>query len=719
MKSAATEKFTKLNLNQIVLAISSAFISVGAQAQATDSVSTLPPVTVTADRVDGYVVPRSSLATKTDTPIEQIPQTVVVVPKQVIEDQGATKLSDVTTNVSNVQHFDQRDFSTISSFKIRGFNAGIVVDGVASPGYFGNLEPVYNMEQVDVVKGPGGSLYSTSQSTGADSVGGMIGITTKAPEAVAKQQVGFRVGSYNERALFADLNQPVNETLGIRLVAQTQSADSETDRVTTKQTLIAPSIGLNIDRDRKLVLRLKHIESEWLDTIGLPTATAARNGNLTAEGMPKSQLKTDSINAQYTQRLDDAWTFGMTLAHSQTNYDSRGMFYLAVGGGEAARSYAEMKNTVISPYLMTNFETGKAKHKAILGLEYSKVTDNGFIAVDPTSALTCLSGFGCTYSNYTTPYTAWSEPTSPTDPYNKVSSQTNAIYVQDQIDIDRWHFQAGLRHARMKIDDFYGNDPYVAAAVGLGFTDWSHNRSDTISKTLPRVGAVYDLTQQTSVFAGYGEGMKVPVGGTYQQAVKPEESEQTELGFRLKDWNGLSATLAWFDLTRTNVPTSCNTVFACQVGKQNSKGIDLNFVWRADTNISVLGGFSDQKAITVENQNSPTTVGKQLQNVPSQTARLAMRYDVRAGDFAGLGFGLGLRHHSQLPVDSTNSAFTPAVTVYDSQLSYRIKTVQLNLAVNNLLDKIYVVPSSQSTSSAPLYFPALRRTAMLTATIDF
>jgi iron complex outermembrane receptor protein len=727
-------KYERISLrpNQIVLAISSAFVSIAAQAQMSDSVTT-PTITVTADRIDGYVVPQSSMATKTDTPIENIPQTVVVVPRQVIEDQGATKLSDVTSNVSNVQHFDQRDFSTVTSFKIRGFNAAVVVDGVASPGYFSNLEPVYNMEQVDVVKGPGGALYSTSQSTGADSVGGMIGITTKAPGPDARRQVGVRTGSYKDSAYFADLNQPINEMLGVRLVVQKQSADSETDRVSSGQTFIAPSIALNIDRDRKFVLRLKRVENEWYDSVGLPTQTAARNGNLTAEGIPKSTMNADSINAHYTQRLNDTWKFDFVVAETRAKFDQRAMFYLAPSGAESARLNSDMKTNFISPSLTAKFDVGTSKHTLLLGAEQVKTRDHGSVVSNSTLVTTGLSApyaslpawaacsFGptfslgntlCTYNRYSAPYAAWVEPTAPADPYNKISSTTNAIYVQDQIDIGQWHLQAGLRYAQTGLSDYY-NQP--------GFT--SHDRTTRLNKVLPRFGAVYDLTPKASIFAGYGQGMKVPMGGTYQQPIKAEESEQTEFGVRLMDWYGVSATLAWFDLTRTNVPTPCGS-YTCQVGKQNSKGIDLNLAWKASQSMTVLAGLSDQKAITVENQNNVPSVGKLLQNVPAQTARLALRYNVRGGDFAGLGFGLGLRHHSKLAADSSNTNFTPAATVYDSQVSYRMKAVSLNLAINNLLDKKYVVPSSQSSSAGPssagpLYFPAPRRTVMLTATMDF
>jgi iron complex outermembrane receptor protein len=570
----------------------------------------------------------------------------------------------------------------------------------------------------------------------------MIGITTKAPGPDAKRQVGFRAGSYNDRAYFADLNQPINETLGVRLVAQKQSADSETDRVSSGQTFIAPSIALNIDRDSKFVLRLKHVENEWYDSVGLPSQTAARNGNLTAEGIPKSTMNADSINAQYTQRLNDTWKFDLVVAETRAKFDQRAMFYLSPNsyipnadpGGESARLWQDMKTTVISPTLTSRFDTGSAKHTLLLGAEEVKTRDDGYVAVNRTdtgipdgfggtlNAVTaCMFGFQCTYTSYSAPYAAWVEPTAPSDPYNKVSSTTHALYAQDQIDLGRWHFQAGLRYARMSINDYYTGGTFYGGNDPAGLTA-GHDDKDTFSKVLPRVGAVFDISNNASVFAGYGEGMKVPVGGLYDPDAKrkPEESNQTEIGFRLKDWHGLTATLAWFDLTRRNVPAYDSVKgYVYQVGEQNSKGIDLNLALKASQSLTVLAGLSDQKAITVENQNSAESVGKSLQNVPAQTTRLAMRYDVRGGDLAGLGFGLGLRHHSKLAADSSNTNFTPPVTVYDSQVSYRMKGVSLNLAINNLLDKKYVVPSSQSLSDAPLYFPALRRTAMLTATMDF
>jgi iron complex outermembrane receptor protein len=712
MKHDITLSSTLFIVKPIAAAVSFAFaLCPSISAQTVDSSENLPTVIVTGDRADGYYLPKSSMATKTDTPIEQIPQTVIVLPKKMIEDQGATKLSDVTVNVSNVQHADQRDFSTLSSFKIRGFSAAVVVDGVANPGFFNNFEPVYNIEQVDVVKGPGGSLYGSSQSTGADSVGGMIGITTKAPEAIAKRQVGVRIGSYNDKATFVDFNQPVNETLSVRLVAQTQSADSETVRVTTKNSFVAPSIAFNIDHDRKLVVRLKHAENEWIEFSGLPSQSAARNGNMTAEGMPMSTFNTDSVNVQYSQRLNEMWKFDLVVAESNMKFDNRSTYFTV-----PTRLWQEMKTSVISPTLTAKFGLGSSKHTLLMGAEQVKSKDNGFILADFTR--------GFIYTSYQAPYTAWYEPSgiyaAPSDPYNKVSSTTNSVYAQDQIDLGRWHIQAGVRQTRISLEDYYAGGSFFGGTDPNGLTS-GHNDKDGISKLLPRIGTAYDLTNNIALFAGYGEGMKAPVGGLYPTGTKrkAEESKQTEVGIKLKEWNQISATLAWYDLTRMNVPADNGLGTVYQVGEQNAKGVDLNLVWKANQNMTVLAGLSDQKAVTVANQYVPASVGKQLMNVPSQTARLAMRYDIRSGDLAGIGFGLGLRHHSQLAADSSNTNFTPSATVYDAQVSYRMKDTSLNLAVNNLLDKQYMIPGYSSSAGSPLFFPALRRTAMLTATFDF
>lgn len=651
----------------------------------------------------GYAVRRSRTATRTDTPIEHIPQSIVIVPRQVIEDQAATKLADITDNVSNVRAYDQRDVSYNTGFKVRGFNAAVSVDGVSLPGFLAASEPAINIEQLDVIKGPTGSLYGAPQFSGSSAVGGAIAITSKSPEAVANRQVGFRVGSWGDQAAYFDLNQPINEQFGIRLVGQEQRAESETDRVTSKQRFLAPSLTWRPTKTSQLTLRLRSSETDYLDYTGLPNQNTPRNQILTAEGMPKSRIQSDTVNLQWTQQLNDVWSWGVTGATGKTVYDSRGIFF-----NMAARTYEEIETTSISPYLTAKFEAGGAKHTVLAGLESVRTSDRGFIIADL---------FGAAYTSYTPPYSAWAEPAgmfaAPADPYTKISSRTAAYYIQDQIDIDRLHLQLGVRHATIKMDDVYANDPWIA----LGFST-AHNRETTDSKTLPRVGAVFDIASGVSAFAGYGEDFSVPLGGNYLDPVRPEESKQTEIGLRLTRFHDVTATLALFDLTRINVPRSCGLA-TCQVGKQNSTGVDIDLLWQATQELALIAAYTHQKAKTVEDSTAPATEGKLLLNVPENAARLALRYDFLQGSLSGLGLGFGLKHFSRLPGDAANTFHTPSATIYDAQASYKLKDVKFTLAINNLLDKKYFVPGSQSSTGGAQVFPAQRRTVMLNTTFTF
>lgn len=673
----------------------------------------LSPVTVTGSR-DGYIVNSTSSATRTDTPIEQIPQTVVVVPKKLIEDQGSTTLADAVKSVSNIQERDQRDLNTTigaNSFRIRGFQAGVTVDGVAVPGFFANQEPVININQIDVIKGPTGSLYGGSQSTGYDNVGGSIAITSNAPEKTAHNEAGFRVGSYNHRAAFADINQPINDQLGIRLVAQVQDADSETDRVTSKQTFIAPSISLRPNKDSELILRLRHMKSDYLSMqSGLPAA--AKNANLrnaivTAEGMPKSKIKSDTTNLQWVQKLDEVWGWGFTFAKTNTNYDASGIFL-----GNTSKHIEKMESTVVSPYVTAKFNTEAAQHKLIAGYESDSTKDNASIYFSHTLA---YIGAGNTYS-YTTPYSAWVDDYIPASmPLTRIDSKVESFYLQDQIDYGRLHLQVGIKESKTKI-----NERWMGDALSGVLSPAAYNQTNSTSKILPRLGGVYDLSSNLGVFAGYGEGLRLSVGGSYQDPIKPEMSKQTEVGLKFKNWNGIYGTLAWFDLTRTNVPGQCtNQLFACQVGKQNSTGVDLDLRWRVTSQLTALFGFSNQDAKTVEDTKNTNNIGKQIRGVPETTYRLGVQHDIRSGDFSAIGVGGGARYHSKLPVNSQNTAFTDSATLYDAHVSYTMKDVKFALVVNNLLDKKYWIPSSANGATDTFYFPALRRTVMFTSSLSF
>jgi iron complex outermembrane receptor protein len=270
--------------------------------------------------------------------------------------------------------------------------------------------------------------------------------------------------------------------------------------------------------------------------------------------------------------------------------------------------------------------------------------------------------------------------------------------------VGAWHLHGSLRHTRTEAKDQY--------------LDWGINNQSTNNKVTPRVGAVFDASDVVSVFAGYSEMSRVPTGSLFSMAPKMEEAEQKELGLRIKGWNGLSATAALFDIQRKNaaVADPLNPGFSVQTGVQQAKGLDLDLRWQVSPSLAWIAAYTHQTAEISQDTNA-AWVGKRLFNVPEQTLRVAARYDVRQGDWTGLGLGLGATHRSSLAGDTSNTFFTPAVTLVDAQASYKRDGIKYSASVSNLLNKQYYAPMAYFGGGQVV--PGTPRTLVLGVTAQF
>jgi iron complex outermembrane receptor protein len=681
----------------------------------TEKVTEMSPIEVRG-ATRNYTVRNTSAGSRTNTPIEQIPQSIVVVPKAMIEDQGVTTLSDALRNVSNVNAIDERDANN-ATFKIRGFNSATVVDGIAMPGYYPDQESLVGIERIDVIKGPAGALFGSAQGTGSAGAvgGGTIAISTvKASADAAIRKVGLRVGSFSEKAANFDLNQPLSSVFAIRLAGEVSDKKSESNGIFFKKTALLPSLSWTPDADTEVVLRGRYLDSTTLDYSGLPPRgtvvnapyTLPRSLNVTARGLPDTINRAQGVNLQWNQHLNDAWKFSFVAAYNEALSDQRGVFPFPFSGAgpsyylAGARMWAKFKTTTLSPSLTANFETGTAKHTVNFGVDYEKTKDDEFMKYPPG-----MGYLSFTPVNYTSPaFPAWIEPVAPAVPDMRNSYTSSVAYVQDQIDVGGLHLLGGVRHSRIDVTDLY---------PAMGVNNVSSNTRNT-----PRVGATYEFTRQISTFAGYSEGIKVPILAKFATPPRPEESRQTEVGLRLKDLAGISATLAWFELTRKNaaVGDTANPGFSIQTGLQQSRGVDLDLRWQATSALSLIAALTSQTASIIQDTNA-AIVNKQLFNVPKQTARFAGHYDVYGGEWAGLGFGLGMTHHSSLPGNTTNTFFTPSATIADAQVSYKLHDMKLGLNVSNLFNKKYYMPSAYFGGGQVI--PALPRTVSATANFSF
>ena len=714
----------------LATALITAGLLASATAQAADTSATsqearLSPVVVTGTR-DRYLAPATTAGTRTDTPIEQIPQSIVSLPRELIEDQGARNLNEVLRNASNVNDVDPRD-ANIAGFKIRGFYASTVVDGVAMPGWFANQESLVNLQQVDVLKGPAGALFGASQGVGAyGNQGGTIALTTFAPEAIPVRKVGVELGSYRAKRAWFDVNQPLGNDWAVRLTAERQDSGSESQRVFFHRTALFPSVSWKPNAATQVVLRLRYLDNTGLDYSGLPvtgtldrsTVTLPRSTTIASPDLPDTTHKARGATLQWTQKLDDTWSFSLVAASQRVTLDERGTWLMpaALGpfacfgyGGAATtgnflcgtRMWERMRTQSLAPSVTARFATGAARHTVNAGIDYERTADDGYMAYPNAVGIVSLTEL---VDLPASSYPAWNEPTSPNPPDQRNTYRATVAYLQDQVDLGAWHLLGSLRYAEIKITD-------VNPA-------WGTNNLTTNRKTTPRVGAVYDLTQQMSAFAGWSKGIKAPTVSLFTTPPKPEESEQKEIGLKLKDLGGVTATLAWFELTRKNAVMGDpnNPGYSIQAGQQRSRGVDADLRWRATPALTWIAALSRMQARITEDSNT-ALLGKRLFNVPETTARLAARYDIQGGALAGLGMGLGLTHHSKLAGDNTNTFFTPSATLWDTQLAYRVGGARYGLNLTNLFDHQYFKPTTYFAGGQVM--PAPRRTLMVNAQFEF
>lgn len=655
----------------------------------------------------------SSAALRSPTPIEKTPQSVVVITRDLIDEQGARTLTEALSNVSAVRGTDVRDQFNFG-LRIRGFDAGVLIDGVALPGQFTTPDSLVGVQRVDVVKGPAGTLYGGSQTAGnAGFIGGVVAVSTAAPEARSVTQASVRLGTRADRALALDLNRALSTEWSARLQAEVSSVDSETDRITHKQVAVQPSIAWRPGGDAELVVRLRHTESSGIDYSGLPrkgtieptSYTVPRTRILTADGLPDTTSDLDALNIQWSQRVNSTWSWNLTLAHVRAELDQRGTFALdsttfawpatsaldgPLYGLFGARLWNRITSTVLSPSVTGRLAFGGAQHTLVTGLDIDRTRDDAFLRFSPNFGLLGLV-------DITNPvYPTWAEPDTTATPDQKNRYRSTAAYVQDLVDFGSLQLLGSLRYTSAKVVD---ENP----AFGVS--------NDTKqSKTLARIGAVYALSPQVSVFSGWGQGMRIPTFAVFTLPPKPELSEQTEIGLRLNGPAGLSGTLAIFDLKLKNALAAdpANPGQTIQINEETSRGVDADVRWQISPAWRVLASLTRQTTKVKD-------TGTRFVDLPKGSARLAMHYDFgAASSVPGLGLGLGMNYHSTLPGDAANTYSTPSATVFDAQLSYRMGPATFALNVKNLTDKQYWVPSryfggGQVTPAAPRSIAATAR----------
>ncbi|MEH2168736.1 MAG: TonB-dependent siderophore receptor [Nostoc sp.] len=626
---------------------------------------------------DGYRVPDATTATKTDTPLRDIPQSIQVIPRQIIEDQKITRLRDVLQNVSGVTPGAgyQNSFDRV---RIRGFSQETTFrDGIRDNNPSTDFA---NVERVEVLKGPASVLFGQTEP------GGIVNLVTKQPLSDPYYNVDLNVGNYAFYRSALDLSGPLNtdKTLLYRLNVAYENAGSFRDFISSQNIFVAPVIAWKLSKNTDLNLFFEYDNRDYKPDRGV-FAIGDRPGLVPISrffGEPsinEGTVTNYKFGYNLEHRFSQNWQLRQTLfANIRKSDEIRVQFIgLEPDGLTGRRDIANFGGTISEDYrlqtdVIGNFKTGTITHKLLFGVDLNRYTDvsNGF-SNGPFASINVFNPV------YFVPITR------PTTPYIVQNfTDTLGFYLQDQVTIaDNLKLLLGGRFDTVNI---LQKDLAAQSAT-----------NDNNSAFTPRVGIVYQPTPPVSLYASYAESFVPQYGRSRDNsAFVPERSKQYEVGVKGELFDGkLSATLAAYHLTKSNVlttdPDPNYSNYSIQVGEQTSKGIELDIVGQLTPGWNVIATYGYTDARVTRDNDLP--VGNRLQNVAENTASFWTTYELQQGNFKGLGFGLGLYYVGDRPGEIDKSLILPSYFRTDAALFYKQDNWRVGLNFKNLFDINYYV----------------------------
>jgi len=654
----------------------------------------LPPGTTitTAGPVQGYRALSAMSSTKTATPLEQIPQSIQVVPRSVIEDQTSISVNEAVRNVSNVQSFNDLNIGNtdMAGAKIRGLKAEQWLDGLVVNYNTGDRDSFANVERVEVLKGPAAILYGGGSGAPA---GGAINIISKLPTDKAGGSFGLTFGSDDYARPYFDINQPISAdgTVLFRVTGEYTSADSYVDVLEQDRYSINPTLTFTNKTDTTLTIQGRKSRFEQQAYAGLPAVgTVAGDFQIDRHlfagdpTIPRSYTEVEGVTVTLDHKFDSVWSFNVKGRWSQSEFDQKSqgplsgapdidpVFLPSTWSLVNIDMYQEQQEFSVNPNIQARFKSGPTKNVVLLGADYGRSTDRGHMLTDfgvfPVDLLNPV---------FVTPYSD-PDPASPFFfPFFDFQNvyKTAGVYGQVQTTLfDRVHLLGGLRWASIDVE-YHEN----ALIVPQTFTT-------SEDKLLPRVGAVVDLVPGLSVYASYSEGMRW-AGFNQALEVKPEFSEQREAGLKFNVNDQLSGTVAVFDIDRSNIPVITGG-FVAALTDQRARGFETDLVYQPNRNWQVLAnyGYTDAEIV------SGASAGAALVEVPKHSGRVWVNYVFEPDVLKGWSVGAGVYAASSQFVDSANIYKTDGYFTVDTKIGYDTEHYSASFNIKNLTGEEYFVP---------------------------
>lgn len=659
----------------------------------------LQEVEIVGRRATSYAADYSFAATRTATPVIDIPQSIAVVTKEVMEDQQIYRIDEAIKNVTGVNQF-----SGYNDFSMRGFRGrASLINGLRAAFESFTMPITPHLERVEVIKGPASALYADANP------GGTINLVTKKPLPVSRQALSFTTGSYDTYRANADFTGPLasDQSLLYRLNLGYENAGSFRDFQFNRTYLVAPSVSFLPSERTRVNVDLVYSRNETRLDRGQPIFDEDPTLTSTPVSFSLSQPSdffnvTDvyltasitqevaaglSLNASYMKFSSDVSLEEHRTANLFLNDSTMIMGYI--------RRDEQSTTDNLATYLVGDLATGPAEHQVVAGFDYirNEYDRSGFNSFpDSAGALqdpakTFPEPFVLTQPVYTIDHNP--------ETYTRTSSfgfgnpsiySTYGFYVQDQVEMGRLQVLLNLRR------ELYTNIVDVEETGGEERVEQS--------AWLPKIGLVYALTGNVNAYGSYSTGFQ-PINPEYVRdparyggPFDPEQSAQIELGAKGEFFGGgLLATLAGYRIIKRNVLVSANAPgqpeLLEQRGEVTSRGIEVGLTGRLAPNLSLTTGYAFNRAEITESDD-PEEIGRINENAPRHMGHLWAKYTLAAGPLAGVGVAGGFNFLTERNTFADNLQL-PGHLIFDASLFYEISRVRLALNVENLTDEMYWV----------------------------
>lgn len=635
-------------------------------------------------REDSRVVLSS---TKYTEPLLDTPQTINVITKEVIEEQGATTLRDVLKNVPGLTITAGEGGNPAGdNLTLRGFSArnDIFVDGVR------DLSPQsrdpFNLEQVDVVKGPG-SVY-----TGRGSTGGSINLLNKTPGLRRSFGGTLDFGSDRTRRATADINVPFGDSLAFRMnLLGHRSGVAGRDVVKFDRWGVAPSLSFGLGKSTRFTASYYKLKQNNISDYGIPWVPVTNNVLVEFRDRPApvprntfyglrdrdvESLNSDLVTLKFERDFDDNLSLRNQFRYADSSRDSIATPPRFANNNSTAIN-REMRSWLTEDKVWDNqidfiahFSTGTVEHSLITGLNLTRENNTRGTRTAPVMLTTLLNP---------NPDDVFTGVITTSPIVGDVTANSQAVYLFDTAKFGKkWEFNGGLRWDRFDAD-------------GITTTGAPVSRVDKMLSV--RAGAVFKPLPQGTIYASYGTSLNPSLEGlsynTANAVIDPEKTYTIEAGSKWDFFGGrMLLSGAVFRVEKFNARTpgvSPGDPPQVLEGKQLVKGLEL----RAEGNITrewqVLAGYTFLDSMTVDS-NVPAEIGKELVNTPPQSFNIWTTYRLPSG----FHFGGGARFVDRRFGNTINTRFVDAYWTFDLMASYPISShIDLRLNISNLTDKFY------------------------------